>query len=242
MIDMLRDPLWQFIGAILTFLALPAAFWIYVLQRPRKELAYGVLSRQRLLSFSRELKGRVEVTVDGKPVEDVHLLVIGVKNSGNTPILQSDFLYVPSIRAATGTIFLSVEASTLTPSNLGLDLFFYPEKIEFNPILLNPGDYFSVQVLASSQDPEVSPDFRIIGSSNVERLLRFRPFSDRGNWVAFLFWLSILFLFIYIGILTDNLLKKFVYIGVPSIILLMVLSRFARSRFGAEASRYVDEI
>ena len=61
MLDLLRDPVWQFVGVILTLLGVAVAFWIYWLQRQTKELAFGLASSRRLLSIADELdSGRVQ--------------------------------------------------------------------------------------------------------------------------------------------------------------------------------------
>lgn len=241
MMELLRDPLWQFIGAVLALLALPTGFWIYLLQRARKEIAYGLLSSRRLISLSSDLRDRVAITLDGKSVEDVHLLIVGIKNSGNVPILESDFLYSPSIRAENGTEFISAEISKVHPSNLQPSLKLYPDRLEVAPLLLNPGDYISVQALASGPSPKASPDFRIVGTSRTEPLLKSRPFSDRGDWGALAFWFCLLSFMIFAGTQMDSTAKKIFWIGGPSVIMLVAFYQWARSQFGAEASRYVDD-
>lgn len=241
MIEILRDPLWQFVGAIFALLALPAAFWIHLHQRERKEIAYGILSSRRLISLSSELRGRVEITLDGKTVKDVHLLVIGIKNSGNTPIIESDFVHPPSVRASKGTEFISAEITKHLPSNLQPTLTLYSDQLEVRPLLLNPGDYISIQALASGQYPWATPDFRIIGTSKIEQLLKARPFSDKSAWGALAFWFCFLVFMIFAGTYMDSTPKKILWIGGPCTVMLYVFYRWAKSRLGVEASRYADD-
>ncbi len=240
--DLLRDPLWQFIGAILAFLALPTAYWIYLLQRPRKEIAYGVLTTRRLLSLANELRGRVEVIFDGNPVDDVHLLIVGIKNSGNVPILASEFLYPPTIRASNGSTFISAELSKFSPSNLNPSLVLNADRLELMPLLLNPGDHISIQLLTTGQNPSALPDFRIVGTSSIELLVKNRPFSDLESWGAVIRWFLLLGLIMYVGIYMETSIKKIIFVSAPFIIMLAVLYRWARSRIGTEASRYIDDI
>lgn len=241
MIEIFRDPLWQFVGAILALLAIPAAFWIFLLQRERREIAYGTLSSRRLISLSSELRSRVAITLDGKAVEGVHLLVVGIKNSGNVPIVESDFLYPPTIRASNGTEFISAEITKFHPSNLQPALTLFSDRLEIKPLLLNPGDYFSIQALTSGQSPSATPDFRIVGTSKIEQLLKTRPFSDRGELVILAFWFCILAFIIFLGTHINSTPKKIFWIGGPCAIMFFAFYRWVKSRFGAEASRYADD-
>ena len=237
--ELLRDPLWQFIGALLAFAALPLAFWLYYLQKPRKELAYAVLSKRRLLSVASELRGRVQITLDDKPVEDIYLLIVGVKNSGTLPILDSDFVYTPKIRTVSSAQLVSVEVSKFRPVNLQVKLKLLEDNFAFSPLLLNPGDYFVVQALVSGKSPELEPDFRVVGMSKVETLRGSRPFSDRSDWGALAFWFFLFSFMIFAGTYMDTGPKKLLFIGVPGAIMLTVLYRWAKARYGAEASRYL---
>ena len=82
MIDLLRDPAWQFAGILLTAAAVASSFWIYWLQRQTKELAFGVVSSRRLLTVADEVSSRIRVELDGREIKDLHLTVYAFKNSG----------------------------------------------------------------------------------------------------------------------------------------------------------------
>ena len=58
MIELLRDPLWQFVGAILGFVAIGITIIIFWLQRTRKSLSYEILSNTSLLTIKEELEGK----------------------------------------------------------------------------------------------------------------------------------------------------------------------------------------
>jgi hypothetical protein len=242
MIELIRDPLWQFVGAVLALLALPTAIWIYLLQRPRKELAYGVFSSRRILSVASELQNRVVVTVDGNTVQDVHLVIFGVKNSGNVPITEADYLYTPAIGPGEETDIISADLSTFFPTNLRVSLARQSDKIEFNAPLLNPGDYFTVQALTSGNSPKFTPDFRLVGTSKTELLRRARPFSTGSDKWSIAFWIALLLFMILAGTIMDTVIKKVLFTGVPSVIILTIFYTWARSRFGTQASRYIDDV
>jgi len=43
--EALRDPIWQFIGAVLAFAAIVISILLYFMQRRRKALSYEIVSR-----------------------------------------------------------------------------------------------------------------------------------------------------------------------------------------------------
>ena len=55
MFDILRDPLWQFAGAILAVLAIAISIVLYRLQRQSKELIYEIVSSTPLLGIQEEV-------------------------------------------------------------------------------------------------------------------------------------------------------------------------------------------
>lgn len=161
MVDLMRDPVWTFVGAVLAVLGIGTAFWIYWLQRQTKELAFGIVSLRRLLSVADEVSSRVTVHLDGNEVKNLHLLVYGLKNSGHRAIASSDFEHPLSISFANGQV-VAAEITSQHPSNLGATLITAESRIELQPLLLNAGDQILLQVLLSAPSPSGSIDVRIL--------------------------------------------------------------------------------
>jgi hypothetical protein len=88
MVEFFRDAAWQ---TLLGGVALIVTIVIYYLQKQRKELAFGVLSARTLVNVSEQVASRVVISFDGVPVTNIRLVVIGLKNSGDKPILATDF-------------------------------------------------------------------------------------------------------------------------------------------------------
>ncbi|WP_421954061.1 hypothetical protein [Polaromonas sp.] len=182
MIEILRDPVWQFIGAILAMFGVVGAFWIYWLQRQTKELAFGLVSSRRPLAIADELSSRVTVQLDGKPVGNLHLLIYGLKNSGRRAIAQADFDKPLSITYTDGRV-VSAEIASQTPPNLGGQLVISESRVELVPLLLNPGDQLLIQVLLSSAKPTSSLNARVFDVSSfapVNVTPRLPPFFQSG--------------------------------------------------------------
>ena len=161
MLEALRDPLWQFVGVLLTLVSIGVAFWIFWLQRQTKELAFGLLSSRRLLTVADELTARVRVELDGQTVANVHLLVFGLRNSGHRAVAPSDFERYITLSFAKGRV-LSAEVASQVPQDLGAELSIFDSRLELRPLLLNPGDQLVVQVLISSSEPAYEVQARIL--------------------------------------------------------------------------------
>jgi hypothetical protein len=65
--DILRDPVWQFIGV----LAALVTIFIALRQRNQKEIVYDIISDTPILSIKEEVKNRVKVLFDDKPVDAI---------------------------------------------------------------------------------------------------------------------------------------------------------------------------
>lgn len=165
-LDILRDPAWQFIGAMLALFGIGGMFWIYWLQRQSRELTFGLVSLRRPLTIADELSSRVTVQLDGKSVQNLHLLVFGLKNSGKRAIAPSDFQSQLTISFPDGKIISAGIASQL-PTNLGGQLLISESQIQLAPFLVNPNDQILIQVLLSATKPTWVVDVRILDISSL---------------------------------------------------------------------------
>lgn len=167
MLELFRDPAWQFAGVLLAVVAVVASFWIYWLQRQTKELAFGIVSSRRLLTVADEVSARVRVELDGRQIKDLHLIVYGLKNSGRRAVLASDFDRPLSLHFAPGQV-VSAQLSSQAPPNLGATISVTDAAVQLHPLLLNPGDQVLVQVLLSPGSPTARLDGRVIDVSHFQ--------------------------------------------------------------------------
>jgi len=167
--EALRDPIWQFIGALLAFSAIVISILLYWMQRRRKVLSYEIVSRTPLLSVEEEVKGKLQILFDGSPVQDVHLVIIKVMNSGNMPIVSADYERQVRIAFGENTRILTAEVSETSPDNLEASVSLESKAVVLAPILLNSGDSITVKMLVSQFDREISVDGRIVGVKTIKR-------------------------------------------------------------------------
>src|SRR5437762_7026078 len=83
----------QCLGFLIIIGTLASLGVTYQKLRKSKHLTYQVVSNTLLLSVEEkeELKGRIQVLLDNKPVGDVRLVVLRIWNSGNLSIKSEDY-------------------------------------------------------------------------------------------------------------------------------------------------------
>jgi hypothetical protein len=162
----LRDPIWQFVGALLAVVAVAIAVVSIVLNLPKKQLDVVLVSTIPLVSVSGEASGDVEVYYRGSKATNVYLSQVKVLNSGNQPITEDDFSKPVSFSFSPNQV---AEASIIgsAPESLPITLTqSAPHEVQMNPALLNPGDSATIRfiVLGNSSgfsEPKISG--RIVG-------------------------------------------------------------------------------
>lgn len=169
MLELLRDPLWQFVGAMFAVAALAASFVIYQLQRSRRGITYDVLSRTDLLTVREELEGKLQVLYEGEPAKSLTLIVLRFWNSGNQPILATDFERPISFCTGQASRLLSAAVTQVEPPELMVDVEVAENILVINPTLLNSGDAVTLKLLVRDSGSVLCPDARIVGVKSVRR-------------------------------------------------------------------------
>jgi hypothetical protein len=151
--DFWRDGAWQSVGVvasvILGLLGLALTIFIFVRQTQKKSISYEVISSSPIISVLDEFRDNFEIKFKGKLVDSLTLLVIRFLNSGNVPIEERDYSRPLSIDFGDQVELLSVNVMEEIPRNLGVTLTHDTRYITVNPLLMNKGDSFTLQVLAS---------------------------------------------------------------------------------------------
>jgi hypothetical protein len=169
--EILRDPVWQFIGVIL---AVVISCVGYLIQRNRKKLVYEIVSRTRLVTKEEEIKGSLQIVFEGKPVEDVRLLEIKIINSGNMPIVSSDYERPVSLFLGDQARILTATVSETFPQSLQATVESKGQAVVLSPVLLNGGDSITLKMLISHLGRDIKVDSRIAGVKEIHE-------SDRGR-------------------------------------------------------------
>jgi hypothetical protein len=164
MLELLRDGLWQSIGVVVAIIAIVVSIIIYRRQTQRKALTFVVKSAYPLLTGTEELKGRLQVQVDGVAVNNIDLMFIEFSNSGNVPIERSDFDSPVEVRFEPPARIISVVVDSEEPKEIGALLSIQEENsVTLNPLLLNPGDKVTLKFILSSDTKGFEVFGRVIG-------------------------------------------------------------------------------
>jgi hypothetical protein len=177
MSEILRDPLWQFIGVILALIAIGVSILIYLLQRNRKSLSYEVLSDTPFLTMKEELEGKLQILYEGTSIKNAQLIVIRILNSGNMPIPANDYERPLQFVFGNRAKILSAEVTDKVPDNLLANVTVNDHGFELKPTLLNSKDSITVKVLVSDYQEILKADARIIGVKSIQPTNDFPPGS-----------------------------------------------------------------
>ncbi|MDX6405023.1 MAG: hypothetical protein QOH70_2478 [Blastocatellia bacterium] len=170
----LRDPAWQFVGVVIMTLALIGPIVLSSLKSSsQNELEANRLviyldAHNVLTDFLEPVGTRTRVLVDGKEEQDLKEFVYLLEYRGDHALRPSDFGLPLHARIPTSRKIIAVQKS----SNLEGPLRFSPESnhyehtkqppvafeaqvltehdFEIKPILMNPGDWFRVEIYTSS--------------------------------------------------------------------------------------------
>lgn len=180
MLGLMRDSIWQFVGAALALIAIIVTVVIYLVQRRKKALAYEILTYTPLVTVSEEAKDQIEISFKGRPVADVHLLLMRVWNNGNVQILPGDFVEPLGFCMADGVEILTVEVVKAEPEVLKPELCLQGATLGIRPLLLNGQDSITLKLLvAGGGEKEVARcEGRIAG---VRAVMRAEAYEDPGS-------------------------------------------------------------
>lgn len=150
----LRDPM---TASILAILAIAITIIIFVFQTNTKSLSYEIISNTQIVSVNEESKDKIQITFEGKLVEDVNLIVVEIANDGDIPITKADYESPIIIRPRDQGQILSAEIIEVSPSNLTIPISVSQSAITFKEVLLNSEDKIRLKLLVSNSNlnPEV---------------------------------------------------------------------------------------
>ena len=187
MSDLFRDQIWTFVNAAFAGIAVLIPVSFYFLQKRIKSLRYKVLWQLPLVIVHDELinDGQLTISFNGKPVKDIHLVLIEIVNTGNVPITSGDYERPLSIRYGNDSTVLSAEVVNEFPVDLDPFLSVSKNAIDIKPLLLNPGDGFVVKSIVRDFQKDVVLDGRVIGVDRIKHIGS-KPKQRTGTYYAVL--------------------------------------------------------
>jgi hypothetical protein len=164
--DPLRDPIWQFVGAIFALIAIATPFVTLLWSRNKKELSYQILSSTKLLN---EQHHDLKITYKNYAINDPHLHVIKIINTGNVSIKRDDYDDPITIMCLDAKLY-DPEIIESYPENISLDASIISNnRIIFTNVLLNKREYYIVRFLADAPS-SLSVQARINDISTIKEI------------------------------------------------------------------------
>jgi hypothetical protein len=166
-VDTLRDPIWQFVGAVLALAAIFLSVLFFIWQRNKKELRYSVIYQTSLFSVDKGIEDRLKVYLHNSLVTSLDLIVLRVYNSGNTPILTSDYDQPIQFRFGDNAQVYAAEISETNPKGIPVTPDKGVNEVTLIPFLMNKKDSIVLKVWVVGYDGNVDISGRVSGIKEI---------------------------------------------------------------------------
>lgn len=168
---LLRDPVWQFVGVLVTVIAIVITLILFRKQQKKKALEYRVLTSAPI--FRNPVgSDKFELLFEKKPIESVQLIIVRIVNTGNVEINPNDYHDHIAVEFSPGSSILSAEITQTSPAELTSAARISANRVVFPPVLLNPEDWFTVQCLIASFKEGIKVSGRISGVKQIREHIR----------------------------------------------------------------------
>ncbi len=165
--DVLGSPVWTVLATLLAAAAIWVSIWLYRRQRSRRSLSYSIKVTE-LVSVHDAAKDRIKLFYENEQISRAHLLEARIENDGNVPVPAGDFERDILFDLGKEAAPLTLEVSRTTPSDLNVPVFITNSAVGVSPLLLNPGDGFTIKALVRDlTSNEVQCHYRIVGVSEM---------------------------------------------------------------------------
>ena len=160
---------WKFILMLLvTLLGIGVPVWLWQYDLHAKSLAVRVVSSVDLHAPQASSLPGLQLTLDGIKVDAPVLTTLELLNDGSKPIPSTDFEGSFELLVAAGAKPLEAKVAAVEPTSLAATIETDLQVIRLKPLLLNPNDKITINILTSGQTPSFTPRGRIAGVSNVK--------------------------------------------------------------------------
>jgi hypothetical protein len=136
-----------------------------------KGLAYNYTSA-KLVITENPFGGNLKISFSGMDVQDASLVSVTLRSSGGASITKADYEEKVTVKFVEAQSVLAVQFADLNPPGLHPILSGVssgPEEVVVEPLLLNPGDRFTLLALVSRFGGQVQVTGRIAGVSRIEQ-------------------------------------------------------------------------
>ena len=148
--EFLHDPFWQFkILASIGLLTIIVPLLAYRKKQNQRGITYSVISNTSIFGFKGDVKDRVQILFDNKPVGDLRLVLVKLWNSGSLPILPHEHIDPIRFDLGKNAEILDVDVLETTPieikEKVKASLKMSLEDFVLEPLLLNSNDSITLK-------------------------------------------------------------------------------------------------
>lgn len=159
---------WKFLATLAAAIAgVVVPVWLWQADLSSKSLSITLATRVSLQPVEKESLQGIEISVDGRRIENPYLVVLEITNDGSKPILASDFESPLDIRLSSDTYFVRARITNKTPKDIDTDITTDKTKISIKPALLNPKDSVSITVVTAGVAPIFETRARVVGIPSI---------------------------------------------------------------------------
>ncbi|MGA2971720.1 MAG: hypothetical protein ABSE39_03735 [Candidatus Bathyarchaeia archaeon] len=140
------------ITSLISVASIITAIAIYLRQRKRKRITYHIVSipliqTDSLFDDDPELKPRLKILFDGKPVPNLTLVGVTILNAGNTEIVPEDYEQPLTIAFNDGADIFTANRLSRTTESVHVSASIENSQVILKPILLNAGERIGVGMI-----------------------------------------------------------------------------------------------
>jgi len=170
--EFLRDPIWQFVGALLGLITIVLTWIAFRVQTQRKSLSYEIITNTALLgeTTKKKLGESIRISYKNKKIGNPRLVEFRILNSGNSTILSSDFETPIRITFQNPSQIIDADIVSTKPSNIEPRIEHGNNYILVKPILLNKGDEIHLKALVNNPSSDIDFSGRIAGVREIKSL------------------------------------------------------------------------
>lgn len=138
------------IGAIVT---IAASIYQVRQARTKRKLEYQIISNAPIVTVNKAVTGRgnIEILLDGKPIKNARMVILQIKNTGNTSIKKDDYFeqikFEFSSKIINADILETEPANLIPPEDIKNFLTLDSQSIELPPISLNRQDSITISTI-----------------------------------------------------------------------------------------------
>jgi hypothetical protein len=202
-----KESILRIVAIVSPILAIIVSIGVYFAQVQKKVISYEIISVSDLLNTEYSVSEDIKIFFSDKRVKKLFIASVRVTNSGDIPIKRDDFESNIKLDLGEKSEVLKVDIPEKNPPNLIPKILSTANIVEIEPLLLNPGDTFVIQVFASGKKEMPKFDARIIGikEPKIDFFVSKKLFRVPNR---ILYILSFLFIMAYGYLLTAYLMSR----------------------------------